>query len=218
MKGILSIEGANTFAWIANSTLLDAIDAVDMTLVAGGTKLVYQLATGEVDQFFIEISEGRVAVRYPIAEWPNFRWAKDLVDEVEIFLVVAHDGTVAHFPIPTAYLSRNDGCTNFRQWALKRYKEWTRTPTDTNGLVPLFAVAEELGWAVVRYSVPNTERFSTSPKSQRDEHRNYIVALRKPGQEHIAMAPNFPSFIRTLTALIESLPELDMEASNESGV
>lgn len=211
VKGVLSIEGPNTFAWIAGCTLLDAIDVADMALVAGGTRLVYRLSTGEAGHFFIEIAEGRVAVRYPISKWPNFRWAKEPVDEVEIFLVVAHDGTVAHFPIPTAYLSRNDGCTNFRQWALRRYREWASKPTEDNGLLPLLAVAEKLGWAVARYSAPSTDLFPASPKSQRDESRNYMLTLKKPGQQHVTMAPNFPSFIRTLTALIESLPELDME-------
>lgn len=216
MKGVLSIEGANTFAWIAGYTLLDAIDAIDMTLVAAGTVLVYQLATGKVDHFFIEIAEGRVAVRYPITKWPNFRWAKEPVDEVEIFLSVAYDGTQAHFPIPIADLTYNpEGSTNFRQWALKRYREWARKPTEANSLASLLAKAEEMGWVVAQYSPPNTDMFPASPKSQRDENRNYKVTLKKAGgQQYITMAPNFPSFIRSLTALIESLPELDKEAQN----
>lgn len=213
MKGILSIEGANTFAWIEGRTLWKCLrDAEDISL----HQQQEDVLVFKAGEYYPELRAGRFAMRYPIDKWPDFLWAKEPVDEVEIRLSTAFDGTQAFFPIPAADLTCNhEGSTNFRQWALGRYREWAGKPTEANSLASLLARAEGMGWVVAQYSPPNTDMFPASPKSQRDENRNYKVTLKKAGgQQYITMAPNFPSFIRSLTALIESLPELDMEAQN----
>ena len=212
MRGVLSIEGANTFAWIEGRPLLSCLagrEGIGLHQQQGDV-LVFK-----VGEYYPELRDGRFALRCPITEWPNFRWAEESVDEAEIRLSVSHAGERVAFPIPTADLAHNpEGYTHFRQWALKRSREWASKPTEANALASLVAAAESMGWAVAQYSPPNTDLFPASPKSQRDTNRNYVLKLRKPGQEHITMAPNFPHFIRSLTALIESLPELDMETQD----
>jgi len=207
MRGILSIEGANTFVWIEGQDLLSCLqEDIELHQQMGDT-LVFK--SGE---HFPELHDGRLAMRYPISQWPTLRWAKEPVDDIEIRLAVSYCGGRVAFPIPAADLACNpEGHANFRQWALARYREWASKPTEANTLAPLVAQAKAMGWVVAQYSPPNTDLFPASPKSQRDANRNYVLKLRKPGQEHVTMAPNYPSFIRSLTALIESLSELDME-------
>ena len=215
LRGVRSIEGANTFAWIEGRLLLSCLaDREDIGLhQQQGDVLVFK-----VGDCYLELRDGRFAIRYPITKWPDFRWAEEPVDEVEIHLSISHAGERVAFSIPTANLTHNpEGYTHFRQWALVRYREWAGKPTEANTLASLVAAAESMGWAVAQYSPPNTDLFPASPKSQRDANRNYVLKLRKPGQEHVTMAPNFPHFIRSLTALIESLPELDMERANDQG-
>lgn len=211
MKGVLSIEGANTFAWIEGRPLFSCMawNQEDIEYHRQiGTTIVFKIG-----EYFPECTDGRFSVRYPIAQRPSFRWCRiEPVEEVEIWLSINYMGERDAFLIPIADLSYDtEGYANFRAWALERYREWARKPTDHNGLTTLLAEAREAGWAIAGYTVPETNKFPASPKSQRNAICNYVVTLRKPGQQHVVMAPNFVSFKRSLQALMDSLWDLDME-------
>ena len=216
MKGVLSIEGANTFAWIEGRPLFECI-------TPDQSQIEYQQQQGaviiwKVGEVFVESEDGRFAKRYPIKDMPDFSWCLEPVEEVEIRLSIDHTGHRDSFLMPIADLSYDaEGYSNFRQWALARYREWAATPGKANGLLPLLAEAETLGWEVTGYTVPETNRFTTSPKSQRDPVRNYVVTFRKPGREHTVMAPSFVGFKRSLEAAVASLEELYEGGENAQG-
>ena len=209
IKGVLSIEGANTLAWIEGKPLFGCMTRDESQIEywrQNGQSIVFKI--GET---FAECRDGRFAIRYPATQWPNFSWCLKRVDEVEIQLPIGYCDRDA-FLMPMADLSYNpEEYASFREWAFERYREWASKPTDHNGLSVLLARATETGWAIAGYTVPETNAFPASPKSQRDVACNYTVTLRKPGQQHVVMAPNFVSFKRSLQALMDSLWDLGME-------
>lgn len=207
-KGIVSIEGANSFAWIDGENLFDC-----MTLDQNQIEFWRQqdtLIVWKVGDHYPELDNGRFAMRYPIAQAPDFNWCLYEVPQIELRMRVGYLNRTAVFLLPASELDdvdMRDG--NFRTWAHERLRKWTEIPSDHNGLFPLLTRAKEMGWIVVEYHIPQDGGIRISPKSQRNLDLHYVLTLRKGGGLlHTVMAPDWVAFYASVEAAIDSLEEL----------
>lgn len=207
-KGIVSIEGANSFAWIDGENLFDCM-TLDQTQIEFWRQQD-TLIIWKVGDHYPELDNGRFAMRYPITQAPDFNWCLCEVPQMELRMNVGYLNRMAVFLLPTSDLDDYDpGDGNFRKWAQERLRKWTEIPTDHNGLFPLLAQAKEIGWAVAEYHAPRDTDIHISPKEQRNPDLHYVLTLKKDGGLlHTIMAPDWVAFYASVEAAIDSLEEL----------
>lgn len=210
MKGQLQIEGANTYASIQATDLVEAIEATSWQFVTiDGERFIYKAELPNGAAIYPELADGKLTVRYPIHCAPNFSWAKEPVDEVDISFRDGPLGRVVTLRVTASELPEE--VDNFRAWALERLRLLTQQPAGE--LVPLLESLRKKGW-LVKYSPKIRDGLIVSSKKRQPEQ--YVLEVRPTKLvsgnpevgERAVSAPAWSSFIAGVTALNETLLDL----------